>query len=75
MRRKKEGDTLAEKIHKHLEKMKEKELVSLLGDAFFSEEKDSGIQFYVRRTNLMREARTLHILDEIEEKLKKDQAF
>jgi hypothetical protein len=55
--------------------MKSRELVSLMSDAFFTEEMAAGCTFYVRRTDVMREARTMHILDEIEEKLKSDKAF
>ena len=43
-------------------------------DAFFTEELDRGLLFHVRRTNLMRDNRTNHIVDEIEEAIKKQRA-
>jgi hypothetical protein len=62
--------TLGEKIQQHLVDIKNQGLVQLIDDAFFSSEIDKGCQFFVRRTNLMREMRTLHIIDEIEERIK-----
>ena len=75
MLQKKEGLTLGEKIEKHLKKIKKKGLISLIDDSFFGEEVERGCQFYVRRTNLMRSNRTLHIIDEIEERIKLQKAF
>lgn len=55
--------------------IKEHGLVQLIDDAFFQEEIDRGCQFFVRRTNLMREKRTLDIIDEIELRMKMQKEF
>jgi hypothetical protein len=52
MRKKQDGFTLGEKVEKQLEKIKKKEIVSLIDDAFYSEETEKGTIFHVRRTNL-----------------------
>jgi len=44
MRKKKDGQTLGEKIQSHLEAIKKSELVDLL-EAFFNEERDKGTLF------------------------------
>ncbi len=61
---------LGEKIAEHLNKIKDKELVELLDECFFTCERERGMEFWVRRTNLFREKRTMNIVDEIEEKEK-----
>lgn len=67
MRKKEKGLTLAEKIEKLIEKVKKKEVISHIDDAFYEETIDGGVVFYVRRTNLQREdGRTLEIEDEVE---------
>ena len=51
----------------HLEKVKKKDVVSLIGDSFFQPVEENGVNFYLRRTNLQRvDGRTLDIVDEIE---------
>ena len=76
MRKKTEGLNLGERIEKHLEDVKDKDgFITLIDDAFFHHEVDRGMQFHVRRTNLMRDKRTLTIVDEIEEKEKMLKAF
>ena len=63
----KQGPTLGEKITTHLEKVKKKKVISLIGDAFFQPVEEMSVNFYLRRTNLQREdGRTLNIIDEIE---------
>jgi len=52
MRSRKHGLTLCEKIEKHLDKIKKKDLVSHICDSFFEEVEENGRQLYVRRTNL-----------------------
>jgi hypothetical protein len=54
MRKKKDGDTLGEKIEKQLGKISKKKVAELIDDAFFSVEIEKGIEFQVRRTNFMR---------------------
>ena len=67
MRKKEKGLTLAEKIEKLIEKVKKKEVISHIDDAFYQEQNEGGVVYYVRRTNLHREdGRTLNIPDEIE---------
>jgi len=62
-----DGFTLGEKIEKHLEKVKKKEVISHIDDAFYKNEIEQGSLFYVRRTNLQRGGgRTLDVVDEIE---------
>jgi hypothetical protein len=75
MRKKQEGLTLAEKIAKALEKIKLKNVVSHIQDAFFEKENEQDSLFYTRRTNLFREERTMHIEDEaaIAKKLQREQ--
>lgn len=70
MRKKQEGLNLGEKIQEHLIAIKDKELINLLDNAFFQVEADRGMEFQVRRTNLLRDKRTLNIIDEIEEREK-----
>lgn len=65
--RKKEGANLAEKIEDHLEKVKKKGVVSHLTDSFYEMVDENGSNFYLRRTNLLRDnGRALNIVDEIE---------
>ena len=67
IRSRKHGLTMKEKIERHLEKIKKKEMVTLITDSFFEEVEELGRQLYIRRTNLQREdGRTLNIVDEIE---------
>ena len=75
MRKKQEGMNMKELIQSHLEDIKDKELISLIDDAFFAEEIDRGMVFQVRRSNFLRGKRTLNIIDEIEEKMKIQKAF
>lgn len=76
MRKKEDGLNLGEKIQEHLTAIKEtEELAKLIDDAFFAMESDRGVEFQVRRTNLMRDKRTLHIVDEIEEREKMQRAI
>lgn len=64
MRKKQEGLTLAEKIAKALEKIKLKNVISHIQDAFFEKENEQDSLFFTRRTNLFREERTMNIEDE-----------
>jgi len=67
LRNRKHGLTMSEKIEKHLEKIKKKELISHICDSFFEEIEEQGRFMFVRRTNLQREdGRTLNIDDEVE---------
>ena len=67
MRKKDKGLTLAEKIEKLIEKVKKKEVISHIDDAFFQEQNEGGVVFYLRRTDLQREGgRVLDIEDEVE---------
>lgn len=54
MRKKKEGDTLGEKIEKQLGKISKKKVAQLIDDAFFRQEIENGIPFQVRRSNFLR---------------------
>lgn len=54
MRKKKEGDTLGEKIEKQLGKISKKRVAQLIDNAFFREEIERGVAFQVRRTDFMR---------------------
>lgn len=66
MRKKQEGHTLGEKIAKSLEKIKSKNVVSHIDDAFFLQEIEQDCRFYIRRTNLFRAGgRTRNIEDEV----------
>ena len=49
-----------------MKRVKKRELVNLIDDAFFEEEIENGIQFQVRRTDFMRDYRLRNIIDEIE---------
>ena len=50
---------MGEKIEKYLQKdyksKEKKQVVKLIDDAFYAEEWDGGLPFYVRRTNLLRD--------------------
>jgi hypothetical protein len=71
MRKKEKGLTLAEKIEKLIEKVKKKEVISHIDDAFFAEQNEGGVVFYCRRTDLQREpGRVLDVEDEEEVALK-----
>ena len=62
-----EGLNLTEKIEKELEKVKKKGVVSHMTDSFYEMVEENGSNFYLRRTNLLRDnGRTLNIVDEIE---------
>lgn len=66
MRKKQEGLTLAEKIAKSLEKIKLKNVISHIQDAFFVKENEQDSLFWTRRTNLFREeGRTMNVEDEV----------
>ena len=52
MRRRNHGMTLGEKITHHLEKIKKKEVISLIGDSFFEPIEENGCNFWLRKTNL-----------------------
>ena len=58
MRKKKDGDTLGEKIEKNLEKLKKKNASQLLGDSFYQQVFEKGIPFYLRKTNFLRDMKT-----------------
>lgn len=65
MRKKQEGHTLGEKIAKSLEKIKTKNVVSHIDDAFFLQEIEQDCRFYIRRTDQFRDGgRTRNIEDE-----------
>lgn len=65
MRKKQEGLTLGEKIAKTLDKIKSKDVVSHIDDAFYQKEVEKDSLFYIRRTDLFRLNRTLDIPDEV----------
>ena len=74
-RKKTLGFTLKEKIDKHLETIKKRDIVEVMNDSFFQQIEDDGRQMYCRETNLHREGpRTLNIVDEVEVKEKEMQA-
>lgn len=52
MRQRKHGMTLGEKITAHLEKIKKKNIISMIGDSFFHQVEEQGLFFHLRRTNL-----------------------
>lgn len=54
MRKKKEGDTLGEKIEKQMGKIAKKRVAQLIDDAFYQHEIERGVKFQVRRTNFYR---------------------
>lgn len=72
MRKKKDGDTLGEKIEKALNKISKKKVTELIDDAFYSVELQGGIPFQVKRTDTYRSktklklnyGRTYDIIDE-----------
>ena len=43
---------MAEKIEKLIEKVKKKEVISHIDDAFYQEKNENGVIFYLRRTEL-----------------------
>ena len=55
MRRKRDGDTLNEKIEKTLEKLKKKPCTNMIHDAFYDLQFECGIPFQIRKTNLLRD--------------------
>lgn len=55
MRQKINGDTISEKIENVLEKLKKKNVTTLIGDAFYELKFEKGIPFYIRQTNLLRD--------------------
>ena len=57
-----------------MKEMKSTGLVSQL-DPFFESVVDRGIQFYERKTTLLREHRTLNIIDEVEVRLNQQKMF
>jgi hypothetical protein len=64
MRKKKEGDTLGEKIENHLDKLKKKHVSQLVSDAFYEKVHEDGVPFYLRRTNLLRDEKSFKKTDE-----------
>jgi hypothetical protein len=54
MRKKKDGDTLGEKIEKQMNKISKKKVAELIDDAFYSLEIENGVPFQVRRANFLR---------------------
>ena len=48
----KHGPTLGMKITTHLEKVKTRNVISHIGDSFFSPYEEQGTVFQLRRTNL-----------------------
>ena len=72
MRKKKDGDTLGEKIEKALNKISKKKVTEPIDDAFYSVELQGGIPFQVKRTDTYRSktklklnyGRTYDIIDE-----------
>ena len=64
-----------EQIMAHLESVKKHELISLIDDCFYKEERDRGMIFQVRRSNFLTGKRTLDIIDEIEQREKLQRAF
>ena len=75
MRKRREGLNLGEKIEKELEKVKKKGVVSHMTDTFYEMVEENGSNFYLRRTNLLREGgRLLNIVDEIEVQEKEERA-
>ena len=66
MRKKKEGLTLGEKIELALETLKTKSCVSLIDDSFLVPELSDGNEYFIRRSNFLREdGRKLDIVDEV----------
>lgn len=66
-RKKKEGATLSEKIKKHFDKVKKKEVVSHMIDTFYERTEENGVHYYVRFTDLQRpDGRTSNVPDEFE---------
>lgn len=67
VRKKKLGLNLTEKIDKELDKVKKKKVISHLTDSFYEQTHENGSNFFLRRTDLLREnGRLLDIPDEIE---------
>ena len=52
MRQRKQGMTLGEKITHHIEKVKKKNVIELIGDSFYKPHEESGCFYMLRRTNL-----------------------
>jgi len=52
MRARKHGLTLCQKIEKHFEKVKKKDLISHIGESFFHPAEENGIIYQLRRTNV-----------------------
>lgn len=65
MRKKEQGLTTGEKIAKALDKIKEKNVVTQIQDAFFVPEIEQDCLFWTRRMNQFREGRVLDIPDEV----------
>jgi len=59
MRKKKEGDTLGEKIENYLEKLKKKEVSQLIEDSFYERVYENGIPFYLRKTDMLRDMKIM----------------
>lgn len=75
MRRRHNGLTLDEKITIHLDKVKRRDVVTLLGCSFFEPHEEQGCSFMLRRVDMQRdEGRTLNIVDEIQEAASKERA-
>jgi hypothetical protein len=67
MRKRKEGDTLSEKLVSHLAKINKDEQVSHINDAFYVQEMERGTVFYVRRNDFMSGKRHKNVVDEVEQ--------
>jgi len=65
MRKKEQGLTTGEKIAKSLDKIKEKNYVNCIQDAFFLPEIENDCLFWTRRMDLYQGARLLDIPDEV----------
>lgn len=55
MRKKKDGETLGERIENYLEKLKKKNVSQLIDDSFYHETHELGIPFYLRKTDILRD--------------------
>ena len=55
MRKKKEGDTMGEKILKALEKIKKKKVTQLFDDAFYQQVMDKGVPLQVRMADFIKD--------------------
>lgn len=70
MRKKIDGLLLGEKVEKQLKRAKKQGLVYLQYDDFFKEENENGVNFQIRRIDLMDNQRLHDVIDEIEVRVK-----